>query len=256
MLESFPKSAAVIVHGASRGIGLALARKLVESNHFDSAFFTCRDPDSAIDLRNLQRSSPDRISLLKMDATDEEAVSSAATYARQKENIFGLIINCFGALHDDKGLWPEKKISEVTAETLLRSFSVNAVGHALVAKHFTPAFPEQAHCVFASLSARVGSIGDNRLGGWYAYRASKAAQNMITKGLSVELPRRKKGLICVALHPGTTDTALSEPFTQRTPEARLFSPELAAHQLLTVIDSLAPKDNGGFFAWDGKPISW
>jgi NAD(P)-dependent dehydrogenase (short-subunit alcohol dehydrogenase family) len=167
-----------------------------------------------------------------------------------------MVINCLGLLHDGEDFRPEKRIEDVSAENLARSFSTNAIGPALVAKHFAPLLPVRSRCVFATLSARVGSIADNRLGGWYAYRASKAAQNMITKGLSIELARKKKGVICVALHPGTTATALSEPFIRNVPSERLFSPELAAGQLLAVIDRLRSGDNGSFLAWDGTTIPW
>jgi len=138
----------------------------------------------------------------------------------------------------------------------VRSFRVNALGALLVAKHFQGFFDRNDRVVFASLSARVGSIGDNRLGGWYAYRASKAAQNMITKNLAIELRRRARGVVCVALHPGTVATDLSAPFRGGVPEEKLFDASRAARQLLGVIDSLTPDSNGGFFAWDGEPIPW
>ena len=151
---------------------------------------------------------------------------------------------------------PEKRLADVSPVSLQRSFAVNAVGPLLVAKHFQGLLDREARAVFASLSARVGSIGDNRLGGWYAYRSAKAAQNMVTRNLSIELRRRARGVICVALHPGTVDTGLSRPFQSNVPEERLFSPERAAQQLLAVIDGLRPEDNGGFVAWDGQPIPW
>jgi NAD(P)-dependent dehydrogenase (short-subunit alcohol dehydrogenase family) len=110
--------------------------------------------------------------------------------------------------------------------------------------------------VIANLSARVGSIGDNRIGGWYAYRASKAAQNQITKTASIELRRKAPALVCVALHPGTVDTDLSAPFQGNVPEGKLFSVERAARQLLEVIDGLGPDDTGRFFDWAGEPVEW
>ena len=167
-----------------------------------------------------------------------------------------LIVNCTGLLHDGDGMQPEKRLAEVTPANLERSFAVNALGPLLVAKHFQGLLPREARAVFASLSARVGSIGDNRLGGWYSYRAARAAQNMITRNLSIELRRRARGIICVALHPGTVDTGLSRPFQANVPAQKLFSTERAARQLLAVIDGLGPDDNGGFFAWDARPIPW
>ena len=151
---------------------------------------------------------------------------------------------------------PERRLADVTPEHLQRAFAVNAIGPLLVAKHVQALLPRRDRAVFASLSARVGSIGDNRLGGWYAYRASKAAQNMITLNLSIELRRRARGIICVGLHPGTVDTELSRPFQHNVPADRLFTPQRAARQLLDVIHGLEPADNGGFFAWDAQPIPW
>jgi len=151
---------------------------------------------------------------------------------------------------------PERRLADVAGANLLASFAVNAAGPLLVAKYFQRFLPRRDRAVFASLSARVGSIGDNRLGGWYAYRGSKAAQNMFTRCLSVELVRRHRGLICVALHPGTVDTELSRPFQARVAEEQLFTVKRAAAQLLDVIAGLAPEDNGAFIAWDGQSVEW
>ena len=135
-----------------------------------------------------------------------------------------------------------------------RSFAVNAIGPALAAKHFLPLLAEDRKSVFAALSARVGSISDNSLGGWHAYRASKAALNMILRNLAIELARRHDKAICVGLHPGTVDTGLSSPFQGSVPPGRLFSPAEAAGHLLKVVDGLSPADSGGHFAWDGRRI--
>ena len=123
-------------------------------------------------------------------------------------------------------------------------------------KHVLPLSPRSGKFVFASLSARVGSIGDNRLGGWYAYRASKAALNMLIRTLAIEHRRTRPSGVCVALHPGTVETALSEPFRSGVPAEKLFSPAQAAEALLAVMDRLGPEANGGFYAWDGAPIPW
>ena len=191
-----------------------------------------------------------------MDVTVEDSVANAAAAIRAETARVDLLVNCAGVLHDGADMQPEKRLADVSPVSLQRSFAVNAVGPLLVAKHFQGLLDREARAVFASLSARVGSIGDNRLGGWYAYRTAKAAQNMVTRNLSIELRRRARGVICVALHPGTVDTGLSRPFQSNVPEERLFSPERAARQLLDVIDGLRPEDNGGFFAWDGQPIPW
>jgi len=174
------------------------------------------------------------------------------------ESVSGLdlIINCAGLLHDGPGLQPERKLAHVESANLERLFRVHAVGPLLLAKHLQSLLPRRERGVFASLSARVGSIGDNRLGGWYAYRVSKAAHNMAIKNLSIELSRRSRGIICVALHPGTVDTDLSQPFVTNVTGRKLFSPARAARQLLQVIDSRTAEHNGGFFAWDGSEIPW
>jgi NAD(P)-dependent dehydrogenase (short-subunit alcohol dehydrogenase family) len=135
----------------------------------------------------------------------------------------------------------------------MRQYAVNAVGPALVAKHFLPLMPKQGRSVFAVLSARVGSISDNRLGGWYGYRASKAALNQLVRSLSIEDKRRYDRGIVVALHPGTVDTKLSRPFQQAGRD--LFQPDRAAVQLLDLIDGLRPADSGKLFAWDGSEIA-
>jgi NAD(P)-dependent dehydrogenase (short-subunit alcohol dehydrogenase family) len=125
-----------------------------------------------------------------------------------------------------------------------------------VARHFERLLAHRDRAVFASLSARVGSIGDNRLGGWYAYRGAKAAQNMFTRTLAIEWARSRRNVVCVALHPGTTDTDLSRPFQANVPAEQLFPVGRTVHQLLDVIDRLSPAHSGRFLAWDGSEIPW
>ncbi|AAK24941.1 C-factor [Caulobacter vibrioides CB15] len=142
----------------------------------------------------------------------------------------------------------------VSAEAMQRLFEVNAVIPSLVAKHLAPLLPKDERSVIAALSARVGSIGDNRLGGWHAYRASKAALNMMIRCQALELQRERPLAVCVVLHPGTVATGLSAPFA-RSPKT-LFTPDDAAQRLLKVLSRLQPADSGGFFAHDGQPIPW
>jgi len=164
-----------------------------------------------------------------------------------------LIINVAGVLHgEDFG--PEKRLSQIRPEVLKTVFEVNAFGPLIVAKHFSSFLRHDERSVFASLSARVGSISDNRLGGWYAYRGSKAAQNMFTKTLSIELGRLAPNAIVVGLHPGTVDTGLSKPFQGSVPRDKLFSTEQSVGHLLAVIDGLTAQDSGKVFAWDGSEI--
>ena len=145
---------------------------------------------------------------------------------------------------------------ELDLQRLTQLFAVNAAGPALVAKHFLPLLRKNSKTLFASLSARVGSISDNRLGGWYSYRASKAALNMLLKTFAIEHARQWPDSVVAGLHPGTVDTALSQPYTSRTPKETLFSPETSARHLLKVMNQLSPEESGGVFAWDGSRIQY
>jgi NAD(P)-dependent dehydrogenase (short-subunit alcohol dehydrogenase family) len=166
-----------------------------------------------------------------------------------------LVIHTAGLLQDG-AMAPEKRLAQVQRRHLERSFAVNAFAPLLLARSIEPLLPRDQPFHFASLSARVGSIGDNQLGGWYAYRAAKAAQNQLLRTLALEW-RRRLPLGCVSLlHPGTTATALSAPFRANVPEGQLFSPERAAGHLLDVLEELRPEDSGSFRAWDGQPIPW
>ena len=211
--------------GASGGIGRALADALEEEGAVVRRF-----------------SRPE------LDLLDEATVAAAAAAAGAPE----LVIVATGILHDgDDG--PEKSIAALDPAWLARQYAINTIGPALVAKHFLPVMPKQGRSVLAFLSARVGSISDNRLGGWYGYRASKAALNQLIRTLSIEDKRRNERGIVVGLHPGTVDTRLSKPFQQAGRD--LFKPDRAAVQLLDVIDGLKPQDSGRLFAWDGAEIA-
>ncbi len=144
----------------------------------------------------------------------------------------------------------------LSLEAMIALFTVNAAGPALAAKHLLPLTPKAHPSLFAALSARVGSIADNNLGGWYAYRASKAALNMLIRTLAIEHRRTRPLGICIALHPGTVDTALSRPFQSGVADGKLFSAGHAASALLAVMEGMQPESNGGFFAWDGTSIPW
>ncbi len=150
---------------------------------------------------------------------------------------------------------PERSWRDLDRSALEQSFLVNAIAPALVAKHILPRLPRDKRAVFAVLGARVGSIGDNRSGGWHGYRASKAALAMLIKTLSIELKRTHPSAICVALHPGTVDTGMSKPFQGNVPPGKLFTPDFAAERLIEVVDALTPADSGAHIAWDGELIS-
>jgi NAD(P)-dependent dehydrogenase (short-subunit alcohol dehydrogenase family) len=187
-----------------------------------------------------------------IDILDERSVASAAGRVRDAGEV-DLLVVATGLLHNER-VQPEKTYRSLSAEPLMEYFSVNAIGPALVARHFLPLLPRKQRAVFACLSARVGSIGDNRLGGWYGYRGSKAALNMLVRTLAIELARTAPDAICVALHPGTVDTELSAPFQHGVPPDTLFSAATAAEHLLRVMDGLTPAQSGGCFAWNGERI--
>jgi len=237
-----------MVQGASRGLGAGLASVLLERGH--EVVATARRPDS---LRGLADRYGDRVSCLRLDVEDELSVEAAAADVRARYARLGLLINVSGLLHEGS-LGPERRLREVDPAWLHRSFAVNAVGPLLVAKHFATLLQHDDRAVLANVSARVGSIEDDRMGGWYGYRASKAAQNMFTKNLSIELTRRFPNLVVLALHPGTVDTELSKPFQRGA--KNLFTVERAAANILDVIGRSTPADNGSFLAWDGSHIPW
>jgi NAD(P)-dependent dehydrogenase (short-subunit alcohol dehydrogenase family) len=186
------------------------------------------------------------------DITREESIAAAADVCRSGEPLH-LVFVTTGVLHSTT-LQPEKTWQSLSANALLESYAVNAVGPALIAKHFLGLLARKEKAVFAALSARVGSIEDNRLGGWHSYRTAKAGLHQILRTCAIELARRNPTAICVSLHPGTVDTGLSQPFQANVPHDRLFTPTVAANHLLQVIDALTPASNGQVFAWDGARI--
>ena len=190
------------------------------------------------------------------DGLDAASLAKAAARLASWGTLMRIVV-ASGLLHrDDGSVSPEKSMRSLSLEALTTLFAVNAAGPALVAKHLLPLTPRHQPSLFAALSARVGSIGDNELGGWYGYRASKAALNMLIRTLAIEHRRTRPLGVCVALHPGTVDTALSKPFRSGVPDGRLFSTEQSAATLLRVIEELGPEASGGFYAWDGSPIPW
>ncbi len=244
----------VMVQGASRGIGLEFVRQLRARPDVAAVIASCRSPDTALELNRQQGNAS--LLVVGIDVQDEASIRAAAQTVAGQHAHLDLLINCAGLLHDTDGMGPERRLDDLDPQALLKSFAVNGYGPALVVKHFRSLLQRAGQPVVASLSARVGSIGDNRLGGWYAYRAAKAAQNMLTRCMAIELGRGSRKVIVVALHPGTVDTDLSRPFQSNVPEGKLFSRERSVRQLLDVIDGLEPGDSGHFFAWDGSEIPW
>lgn len=187
------------------------------------------------------------------DLTDEASIANVAMLAGH-DGALDLVFVATGVLHRSEGLNPEKSWRELDAATMADVFAINTIGPALIAKHLMPLLHRDRRVVFAALSARVGSIADNGLGGWHSYRASKAALNMLMKNFASELSRRNPLAIVASLHPGTVATPLSEPFQRGVEAARLFTPERSAAALLDVVERLSPADSGGLFAWDGTRI--
>jgi NAD(P)-dependent dehydrogenase (short-subunit alcohol dehydrogenase family) len=245
------------VQGASRGLGLAMTQTLLRRGDFARVFATARDPERSEGLAALAREFGEALVLLPLDVCDDKSIASAAERTAAATDRLHLVINAAGVLHDESlGLQPEKRLEHVRPESLRRAFEVNAIGPLLVARHFLPLLRHDERSVLANVSARVGSIEDDRLGGWYAYRGSKAAQNLFTRNLSIELKRRAPRCICVALHPGTVDTALSRPFQGSVPPGQLFDARDAAARLIDLLESLGPEDTGSFLAYDGSSIPW
>jgi NAD(P)-dependent dehydrogenase (short-subunit alcohol dehydrogenase family) len=222
-----------VIIGASGGIGGALADAIEEEGAYDRVWRFSRRDDG-------------------LDLTDEATIMAAAANVAKGPHP-DLIVVATGLLHDD-GTGPEKALKDLDPVWLARSYAINAIGPALVAKHFAPLMPRTGTPVLAALSARVGSIGDNAMGGWYGYRAAKAALNMMLRNVAIEMRRTHPRSIIVGLHPGTVDTLLSKPFQGNVPAGKLFAPDRAAVQLLDVIDGLKPQDSGKVFAWDGTEI--
>ncbi|WP_257166203.1 SDR family NAD(P)-dependent oxidoreductase [Bradyrhizobium sp. SRS-191] len=231
-LDSFPRGGVAAVFGASGGIGSALSVALTDSGRFDTVLGFSRGMAPAFDL------------------TDEDSLARAAEQIAEAGEV-RLVIIATGMLHEGEAL-PEKSWRELDAERLARAFAINATGPVLLMKHLLPRLPRTGKAMLAALSARVGSIGDNRLGGWYGYRASKAALNQLVHCAAIELARRSPDAICIALHPGTVATKLSAPFAS----ASGVAPVEAARHLLAVVDRLEAKNSGGFYDWGGTPVPW
>ena len=244
-LSSFADGMKVVVIGASGGIGAALVDRLAEDQRVEAI---------AVCSRRAVRQDHPKLRDYRLDLEDEASIAAAAGHIGDRFERLDLVITATGLLHDGDALGPEKTWRALEAASLERVYRINAIGPALVAKHFLPLLARDRKSVFAALSARVGSIGDNRLGGWHAYRASKAALNMLIRNFAIELQRRNPGAICVGLHPGTVDTGLSKPFQANVPSGKLFTADVVAARLLDVIDGLDASVSGRQVAWDGQLV--
>ena len=205
----------------------------------------------------LAQQHPQKLQRLSVDITVEADIVKLANEVREQDQQLHWLINCAGILHDSgRNIRPEKRLENVDTAQLEAIFRVNAFGPILLAKHFLKLLAHDHPATFATLSAKVGSISDNQLGGWYSYRASKAAQNQFLKTFAIEALRRAPNLTCLALHPGTTDTALSKPFQKNVSNEKLFSTTFVAETLLAIIFGTAASESGRFLSWDGSEIPW
>ena len=245
MLESFKDDGMrACVVGSTGGIGAAFVEALAGNDRVSQVY--------ALSRVGASHPSP-KVQNLTFDFTDPVSIAAAAEALREVGE-FDLIIIATGLLHGE-GVQPEKNIRALSHDAFSRSFLVNATGPAMTAQAFLPLLAKDRKAVLAALSARVGSISDNRLGGWYAYRASKAALNQIMRTLAIEWNRRFKEAILLALHPGTVDTPLSGPFQGNVPDGKLFTPEYSAGKLLEVIDAAGPEDSGTLIDWAGETVA-
>lgn len=229
-------SGSAVIIGASGAIGGALEEALIEEGAHEVVHGFARS----------------RAGEQHLDLLDEASIGAAAAVVA-KGPAPTLVVIATGLLHEGERC-PERAFKELDAAWLARSYAVNAIGPALVMKHFLPILPRTGTPVLAALSARVGSIADNRLGGWHGYRAAKAALNMLLANAAIEVKRTSPRAIVVGLHPGTVDSALSKPFQANVTPGNLFAPGRAAVQLLDLVEGLKPKDSGKVFAWDGAEI--
>jgi NAD(P)-dependent dehydrogenase (short-subunit alcohol dehydrogenase family) len=233
----------IVIIGGSGAIGRAFTLQLAISY-----------PNTTIHVfsRHQQEKALLNVKYHTIDYQDETSIEKSALVASREAQL-DMVIVATGILHDGE-LMPEKSLKGLSAEKFHRLFEINTIVPALVAKHFIPKLNREKRSVFAALSARVGSISDNQLGGWYAYRASKAALNMIIKNAAIEISRRNKKAIIVGLHPGTVDSNLSKPFQGNVPDGKLFTPKYSVQKLLVILTTLTSKQSGKCFAWDGKEI--
>jgi NAD(P)-dependent dehydrogenase (short-subunit alcohol dehydrogenase family) len=234
-MDSVKSGGLAVVIGGSGGIGAAMIDALNQCGAFAGVVGYSRMSEPGIDL------------------LDEQTIIDAARTIKTKPMDLRLVFDATGFLHG-RGFAPEKTLAAVTPEHMAHAFAVNAMGPALLMKHFLPLLAKDGKSIFATLSAKVGSISDNALGGWYSYRASKAALNQFVHTAAIELARRKPQAVCVALHPGTVDTGLSSDFAKTGLTVR--QPADAATLLIGALDRLTPAQTGGFFDYHGNPLPW
>ena len=233
-----------VVFGASGALGAAMVRHLLADGRYSAVHAGARDPAVV----------PQGAVPFHFDLTSEASIAGAVEALPAAPT---LVIVATGLLHDEaQGVAPEKSWRALDPIAMAQVYAANAIGPALIAKHILPRLPRRSRAVFAAISAKVGSIEDNRLGGWHSYRASKAALNMLVRNFAIELSRSHPLAIAASLHPGTVDSHLSAPFQRGVQPGKLFCPDQSAGYLLGVLAGLTPADSGGLFAWDGNRLPY
>jgi len=245
LLTTFPDHLNAVVIGASGGIGSAITKQL----------FQAPKVGRVLALSRTSVKQNEKVFAAQIDLENPEKIEAAAEHAKECLGSVHLVFVATGLLHDGD-LQPEKALRSLTPDVLARSFAINAIGPALLARSFIPLMPREGKTAFAAISARVGSITDNGLGGWYSYRASKAALNQLMRTTAIEVARKYKEAVFLALHPGTTETSLSKPFQSGVPKNKLFTPHYSANRMLQVIDQAEPRDSGKLIAWDGEVLPY
>ncbi|MGV6393412.1 SDR family NAD(P)-dependent oxidoreductase [Pseudomonas caspiana] len=254
LIPELNSKAHVLICGASRGIGLALCAALLARDDVDEVWAVARTASTSSELAKLAEQYGQRLKRVDCDVRDEQSLEALVSLTLDECDHLHLVISALGILHQD-GAKAEKGLAQLTLASMQASFATNTFAPILLLKHLLPLLRKQPS-TFAALSARVGSIGDNRLGGWYSYRASKAALNQLLHTASIELKRLNPASTVLAIHPGTTDTDLSKPFQANVPDEQLFEPAFTADRIIGLVATHGPADSGTFWAWNDKPIVW
>jgi NAD(P)-dependent dehydrogenase (short-subunit alcohol dehydrogenase family) len=244
-----------MVIGANRGIGLALVRAQLRDPRVHRLIATYRPGANLHELALFAQRHAPRLDLVRLDVADDDSIAGFSRYLLRQQGGIDVTIHAAGILHE-RNIEPEKSITECNAASLKRLFAVNSVGPLMTAGALLSAQSRKRRFIFVALSAMVGSISDNRLGGWYGYRASKTALNQFIRTLANECHIKHPNASIVAIHPGTTDTDLSKPFQKTVKPGKLYSPDQTASRILRVLDDIDRGQSGQFINWDGNQIPW
>jgi len=236
-----------VIIGSTGGIGEAITKKISDLKSYKK-IYTFNRSNIRAPIKNTEN--------FFLDLKNEESISEASNLLSSRNDKIDLLIICTGILHDLDNIKPEKTWNEINYKSFNDVMLINAIGPALIAKYFIPHFEKNTKGLFSAISAKIGSIEDNKLGGWYSYRASKAALNMTIKNLSIEASYKRPNIIFSALHPGTVNTKLSKPFSNNVLPETIVSPEQAAINLLSLLNDFTVSDSGKIFAYDGSIIPY